>query len=240
MRQEQEILGMKRLCTICARGGSKGVPGKNTRMMEGLPLIGWSIRHARASNLFDAVFVSSDSREILECAKKCGASAVERPAELATDDAPKLAAIQHAGREAEALTGLSFDTFVDLDCTSPLRLVSDIAICVGMAEARGVRNVVTAAPSRHSPYFNVIEREGEYLRVVKGKYPAITSRQEAPETFDCNASIYVWPRRLFFDAKEVVTVSTDLYVMPRERSIDIDDELDFRIVEMLLKERADG
>ena len=233
---------MRRLCTICARGGSKGVPGKNMRMIAGKPLIAWTIEQAKASGLFDMIAVSSDDDEILVRARNSGLLAVTRPPELATDDAPKLPAIQHAAREAEGsgAWATEFDTFVDLDCTSPLRLLSDIAICVGMVEARGFRSVITASLSRHSPYFNVIEwREGS-PQTVRTPNVTITTRQDAPKTFDCNASIYAWSRAALFSAKQILTPTTDLYVMPRERSIDIDDDLDFRIAEMLLKERVDA
>src|SRR5687768_5637382 len=110
---------MKRVCTICARGGSKGVAGKNLRPLLGRPLIAHSIEQARATGLFEAVAVSSDSAEILEAARAVGADhAIVRPAELATDQAAKLPAIRHALLEVERLRGEAFDVLVDLDATS--------------------------------------------------------------------------------------------------------------------------
>src|SRR5438045_2301672 len=97
---------MKRLCTICARGGSKGIKGKNIRALLGKPLIAYSIEQAKMSGLFDAIAVSSDSDAILEAAGKCGADyLIKRPAELATDQAPKVPVIRHCVAEAEKLEG---------------------------------------------------------------------------------------------------------------------------------------
>src|SRR5712691_4711519 len=104
---------MKRLCTICARGGSKGVKGKNLRPLLGRPLIAHSLEQARASGLFDLVAVSSDASEILETARTFGADLlIHRPDELASDSAAKVPAIRHAVLEAEARSAQQFDTLV--------------------------------------------------------------------------------------------------------------------------------
>ncbi len=131
---------LKRLCTICARGGSKGVRNKNIREMAGKPLIAYTIEQAQTSELFDLVAVSSDSVEILQVARKYGADLlVERPPELATDAIGKLPAIRHCVDEAERMSGKRFDTLVDLDVTSPLRLPEDIQGAVDLLETRGFR-----------------------------------------------------------------------------------------------------
>src|SRR5579872_5457966 len=117
-----------RLCTICARGGSKGVPGKNIRELLGKPLIAHSLDQARACGLFYAIAVSSDSDEILDVAKRFGADVlVRRPEEMASDTAAKLPAIRHCVEGAEKALGRTFPVFVDLDATSPLRLPADIS-----------------------------------------------------------------------------------------------------------------
>ena len=106
---------MKRLCTICARGGSKGLPNKNIRQMIGKPLIAHCILQAKSSGLFEAIAVSSDSKEILDISKKFGADySVFRPKELASDTAPKLPAIQHCVNEVEILSGKKFDVIVGM------------------------------------------------------------------------------------------------------------------------------
>src|SRR6185437_14870756 len=113
---------MKRICTICARGGSKGVPNKNLRVVAGKPLLVHTIEHAVAAGLFDVVAVSSDSSAILEAAASFGVTElVERPAALATDTAAKVPAIRHAVAAVEARLGLRFDICCDLDATAPLR-----------------------------------------------------------------------------------------------------------------------
>jgi CMP-N,N'-diacetyllegionaminic acid synthase len=230
---------LKRLCSICARGASKGVPGKNIRPLLGRPLIAHSIAQARDSALFDHIAVSSDSREILDAAAAAGADIlIDRPADMATDTAAKLPAIQHCAREAEARSGKRFDTICDLDATSPLRSAEDIAGAIALCERGGCDNVITGAPAHRSPYFNLVERDAAgFVKVVKPLAESLARRQDAPECFDCNASIYVWTRDNLFTVREVVTERTAMYVMPEERSRDIDSEFDFELVEFLMSRR---
>ena len=230
---------MKRLCTICARGGSKGVPGKNVRLIAGKPLIAHSIAQARATGLFELVSVSSDSAEILEVSKAWGADLViERPADMASDTAAKAPAIRHAMLETERRTGTQFDLLVDLDATSPLRIPDDIKACVDMLERLGHGNVVTAALARRSPYFNMLEVDADGIARLSKPLPKnLVRRQDAPACYDMNASIYAWWREPFVSAPYVLDDDTHLYVMPPERSHDIDEALDFVFVEFLLKQR---
>lgn len=225
---------VKRLCTICARGGSKGVPGKNIRPLAGKPLIVHSIEQARASGLFARIAVSSEDPAILDVARSAGADdIVERPGELATDTAPKVPVIRHAQDVVEDRHG-RYDTFVDLDATSPLRTPADIEGAVRLLEGRGVSSVITGAPSHRSPYFNLVEAQADgSVRLAKSLEGAVTRRQDAPRTFDMNASIYVWNAAAFRGDPRVFYADTLLYEMPPERSHDIDSELDFAIVEML-------
>lgn len=227
---------MKRLCTICARGGSKGVKGKNLRELAGKPLIVHSIEQARASGLFDTLAVSSDSDEILEVARKWGCDfLIKRPDELATDQAAKLPVIRHCVREVERLSGHEFDTLVDLDATSPLRLPADIVGAVSLLEGSESGNVLTGMPARRSPYFNLVEVSASgVVHLSKPLSQSVVRRQDAPSCYDMNASIYVWHRPVLFESDGLFNVDTRLYVMPEERSIDIDSELDFRFVEHIL------
>ncbi len=231
---------MKRLCTICARGGSKGVAGKNLRPLLGRPLIAHSVDQARASGLFVAVAVSSDSQEILDAAGAAGADhLVLRPAPLATDQAPKLPAIQHCLAEIERIRGETFDVLVDLDATSPLRLPEDIAAAVALLESTGAPNVITGARARRSPYFNLVEAAADGTVHLSKTLPVpVVRRQDAPTCFDMNASIYVWWTDRFRDSAAVLQPGTRLHEMPEERSVDIDSELDFQIVDMLMRQRA--
>ncbi len=229
-----------RLCTLCARGGSKGVKNKNLRPLLGKPLLAHSLEQARATGLFEALAVSSDSEAILEAAREWGADyLIRRPAELATDTAPKIPVIRHCFLEAERLANRHFDVVVDLDATSPLRTPEDIRAAVAMLEETDAANVITAMPSRRSPYFNLVETDsGGVPRLSKPLPDRVVRRQDAPKCYDMNASIYVWRRATLIESDTLFHDSTRLYVMPEERSWDIDSELDFRIVECLVKQET--
>ncbi|PJG53240.1 flagellar modification protein B [Bradyrhizobium forestalis] len=230
---------MSLVCTICARGGSKGVVGKNARDLLGKPVLAWSIAQARETGLFDAIAFSSDSDALLEAALKAGADiAVKRPDEMATDTAPKLPAIRHCLEQTMAQTGKTPEIFVDLDVTSPLRLASDITGAVALLRESGARNVITGAPARRSPYFNLVEQRTDgSVGLSKSANPPVTRRQDAPRCFDMNASIYVWRVAPFLEQPAVFYPDTRLFEMPEERSIDIDSDLDFTLVELLLRQR---
>lgn len=230
---------MKRLCTICVRGGSKGVRGKNTMIISGKPLLAYSIEQARTSGLFDTIAVSSDADYILDTARAWGADLViARPAELATDYAAKNPVIRHAVRSAEEETETRYDVLVDLDATSPLRLPEDIIGAVGLLEEKGVSQVITGAKARRSPYFNLVERDAEgRIGLSKPANPPIVRRQDAPDCFDMNASVYVWSRSGLFDGTLPFNPDTLLYEMPEERSVDIDSGLDAKIVELIMGDR---
>jgi CMP-N-acetylneuraminic acid synthetase len=235
---------MKKLCTICARGGSKGIKNKNILTICGKPLIAHSILQARKSNLFDYVVVSSDSPTIREIALEWGADyAIDRPSELASDTAAKLPAIQHAVLVAEEKLNQNtpFDIIVDLDSTSPLRLVSDIQnAMIQFQKTIDAENLITAMAARRSPYFNMIElnKDGK-VSLVKKMDPPPVRRQDAPACFDMNASIYMWKRSALFSNQGLFTDKTVLFVMPEERSIDIDSEFDLQIVKIIAETRQD-
>lgn len=227
---------MNRLCTICVRAGSKGVPNKNIRMIAGKPLLAHTIGQAKASGLFQAIAVSSDGPEILAVAEEWGADyRVERPASLAGDNAPKLPAIRHCVEAVEGEVGIQYDEIVDLDATSPLRAVSDIVGAVELLENAAADNVITGANARRSPYFNLVEVSADgSVSLSKTLQQPISRRQDAPQCFDMNASIYVWRRTSLFSTDSLFGQSTRLFEMPEDRSVDIDTELDFEIVEFLM------
>jgi CMP-N,N'-diacetyllegionaminic acid synthase len=243
-RDEAKDVGekMKRLCTICARSGSKGVVNKNIRELAGKPLLSYSILQARASGLFQAIAVSSDCDDILNIASKWGADyLIKRPLHLATDQAPKIPAIQHCLEAVEELEQQSFDVIVDLDVTSPLRLVSDINEAVKLLETKQVSNVITGVPARRSPYFNLVELNNQgIVQLSKPLSKSIFRRQDAPDSYDLNASIYVWQKKALLQSQTIFNQDTLLYIMPQERSIDIDSELDFQFVQVLMNERGNN
>ena len=227
---------MNRLCTICARGGSQGVPNKNIRSLNGKPLIAHSIQQARESGLFKLVTVSSDSDAILDAASEAGADlTVKRPAELATHEAGKIGAIRHCQITVEEETELTFDTFVDIDATAPLRLPEDIKKAVEILEKNICSSVITGSPARRSPYFNLVEaRPDGTVSLSKGRGDYVR-RQDVPACYDMNASIYVWNAETFRNKPAVFYDDTRLLVMPEFRSIDIDHEIDFLFVEMVME-----
>ncbi len=232
-----ELNNKKILCTICARGGSKGVPNKNLKIIAGKPLIAHTISQAKEAGIFTSVVVSSDSEAILEASLKWGADiAIKRPDVLATDSAAKLPVILHAAKTAEEQLKIKHDVFVDMDATSPLRAVGDILGAVELLLASNVENVITGSPARRSPYFNLVEEQQDKTVALSKKLDkAVIRRQDSPRCFDMNASIYVWRRdALINSSPHVFYPSTKLYEMPEERSIDIDTPLDFQIVEFLM------
>lgn len=234
---------MKRICTICCRGGSKGVAGKNIRPINGRPLLSYSIEQARASGLFSAIAVSSDADSILNVAQEYGADIlVKRPDELAGDSAPKIPAIRHCVQEVERIENCRYDICVDLDATSPLRSVADIVGAVALFEEAKCTNVISGAPARRSPYFNLVEINTAGVACLsKTMNPPVIRRQDAPSCYDMNASIYVWDRKaLIENGAGVFCQDTRLFVMPEERSVDIDSELDFSWVEFLMKSAGRG
>ena len=226
-----------RICSICARGGSKGIKNKNIKIINGKPLIIYTLEQAKLSNVFDEIAVSSDSEDILKVASEFGIkNLIHRPEYLATDLAPKIPVIQHCVLEVEKNKNLKFNTMVDLDATAPLRSIEDIKNAINLLETKNVSNVITATKSRRSPYFNLVElNEKGVVELSKKIDSQIIRRQDSPKCFDMNASIYVWNRESFFKFNTVFLQDTALYEMPEERSIDIDSELDFEFVEFLIK-----
>ncbi|MEJ1921594.1 acylneuraminate cytidylyltransferase family protein [Microbacterium sp. KHB019] len=217
------------------------MPGKNLRIVAGRPLFGHSVAQAVATGLFDEVVVSSDSDEILALAPTFGATGViRRPPEMATDTAGKVPAIAHAVRSTEDRTGARYDVCVDLDATSPLRTVDDIRTAVSMFEEVRPESLITGSEARRNPYFNLVEEQPDgTVAVSKKPDDAVLRRQDAPRCFDMNGSIYVWRRESLLEDQVVFLPSTILYEMPAERSIDVDSEFDFRIVEWLMDQRVD-
>ena len=227
----------KILGTICARGGSKGVKNKNIRDLNGKPLIAYTIEQAIWSGIFDHVVVSTDSDQIAEISEKYGAEVFfKRSPELSSDVAGKLDVIKDVFKRSEEHYSKKFDFLVDLDATSHLRYVDDIINSLAQLKNNNNTNLITASPSRKSPYFNLVEVDTNGVVVlskqIEGK---ILRRQDAPKCYDMNASIYIWTRESILSSASLFTSSTGLYVMPESRSVDIDTELDFKFVEFLVK-----
>lgn len=226
------------LCTICARGGSKGVKNKNIKELYGKPLIAYTIEQAKASKLFEHIVISTDSDNIARIAQEYGAEVFfKRSSVMASDTAGKLEVIKDAFVRSEKHYNTKFDYLIDLDATAPLRNVDDIINSFNQFIDNNNDNLITAMPSRRSPYFNLIEcnKEGK-VYLSKTLDNTILRRQDAPKSYDMNASIYIWKRDIILNKKSIFLENTGLYVMSEERSIDIDTELDYKFVEFLMKE----
>ncbi|MDE1466899.1 acylneuraminate cytidylyltransferase family protein [Aurantiacibacter sp. D1-12] len=225
-----------RLATILARGGSRGLTGKNIRPFAGEPLLARSVRQAKECGLFDCVAVSSDSEEYLNIAQAAGADIlIQRPAEMANHTVTKLPAIRHAFRYCEEQRGTQFELVTDLAVTSPLRSDEDIAGAIEVLERTGAGVVLSGHEAPDNPYFNMLERAGDgslaLSKQVDGRFGA---RQQAPEVYALNGAVYCWTREaILLPDDTVVREGIELYCMPRERSLDIDDEFDFRLAELV-------
>jgi CMP-N,N'-diacetyllegionaminic acid synthase len=224
------------LCVIPARGGSKGLPGKNIKVLLGKPLIAYSIEQARKSKYIDRVVVSTESKKIADISKKFGAEVpFMRPKKLSGDDSSTIDVLLHAMDWLEKREGYLFDILVLLHATAPLRNVEDIDNCIEMLIKKDAYNVFSVCEAQRNPYFNMVEvHMNETVKLVKkGNF---VTRQSAPQVFDMNSSIYVWWKDILRKHKSTFLEKTVIYIMPKDRSIDIDDHLDFKIAEMLLRE----
>jgi N-acylneuraminate cytidylyltransferase len=220
------------IATVCARGGSKGLPGKNIRLFAGRPLIAHTIEHALACPDIDAVYVSTDDADIADVARSAGAIVpYTRPAELATDEVGKLPVIEHLVSHLER-QGELIRRVVDLQPTSPLRESSDISAALQIRpDAQLIASVAEAADN---PYFNLAELGTDGLiRLCKGQ--GKMRRQDAPPVYALNGSIYVWQRAALAHAAfhGLWSVEVSPFVMPRWKSADIDTLEDFEYAQWL-------
>jgi N-acylneuraminate cytidylyltransferase len=229
---------MRTIATICARGGSKGLPGKNLRELDGRPLIVHSIDFALAHPALDAVYVSTDDVAIAEVAMRAGAQVPYlRPAELARDDTPKLPVIEHLVGHLEA-RGERIERIVDLQPTSPLRARADLDAALARAAAPDAPGLVLSVfDSGCNPYFNLVEQQPDGS-VTLSKGGGLSTRQAAPAVWTLNGSIYVWRREALARAARdgLWSVRVAAQPMPAARSVDIDDADDFALAEWRLQQ----
>ena len=223
------------VCVIPARRGSKGLPGKNTKMFCGKPLIAHTIEQARQSKYIDRVIVSTEDEKIAKMSLDYGAEVpFIRPLKLAEDSVATIDVLLHAINWLEDKKQYFFDILVLLHTTAPLRAVKDIDSCIEMLQSTKADNVFSVTEAHRNPYFNMVEidKQGIVKLIKEG---AFSTRQSAPKVYDLNASIYVWWKDILKKEKKLFLAGSKIYVMPKERSVDIDDDLDFRIAEYLLK-----
>lgn len=226
---------------IPARGGSKGIPGKNLRLVAGKPLIAHAIACGLACAGLDKLVVSTDSEEIAAVARRCGAEVpFLRPAELATDTAPMLPVMRHALTACESHYGKMVDYLILLDATAPLRQAADIEACLRLLRQEGCDAVVSANPARRNPYFNMVREVEGYARLVIEPPPGreVGRRQDAPPVYDLNTVVWGYRRRALMEEQARLPRRTRLYLVPSERAIDLDTELDLLILEAMLARQA--
>jgi CMP-N-acetylneuraminic acid synthetase len=190
--------------------------------------------------MINRVVVSTDSEKIASIARNAGAEVpFMRPAHLATHDAPKLPVIHHAVQYYMNTVNYQPDYVIDLDPTSPLRLNEDIDKCLDLIlNDPACDSVITGYRSNKNPYFNMIEiSQDGYAQLSKKTEKLIAGRQDAPAVYAMNASIYVWKTHVLLNQERIISGKVRFFEMPENRSIDIDTEVDFKLVELLIKER---
>jgi len=234
---------MSILCVISARGGSQGLPGKNIRQLLGKPLIAWTIETALKTPEIDRVVVSTDSKEIAIVARKFGAETpFMRPDALSGPEVGKFDVWKHALDSCEKYYNEKYEIFVDLDCTNPLRDTNDISSTIRQLRnsvKRGVDTVFTVCEARKNPYFNMVEADkGGVMHMSKTLVPTVIRRQDAPKVYEHVASIYAMLPIHVKTKDHLLSGHAEGYDIGFEKSIDVDSEFDFELVEYLMKKKC--
>ena len=234
-------MNKKGLITICARGGSKGIPGKNIRNLSGNPLIYYSIKTAEEfKKKFDVdIFLSTDSEEIKNVVSKMDLSInieYKRPDYLATDSSGKLDTILDVKLYAEKKFNIKYDYVIDLDVTSPLRTVEDLKHAYNILfENQEAINIFSVSPSHRNPYFNMVEQNEDDSFFTLCKKGNFLTRQSTPKVYDMNASFYIYKRDFFNEEwKTAVTDKSLIYEVPH-LCFDLDNPIDFEFMAYLIE-----
>lgn len=225
-------------CTF-ARGGSKGVPGKNIRMLCGRPLIAWAVQAALGSRYISRQIVSTDCESIAGTACAWGAEApFRRPAELATDTAAERLAWRHAIQTMEQLEQTRYDVLVSIPATCPLRQSEDIDRCIELLLSTDADIVVTATEAAANPYFNMITMDSTGSARIAVQPPGnVVRRQDAPDVYELTAVAYAARRDSVMNLDSIFAGRVRAVLVPRERAVDIDTPLDFELAEFLMQRR---
>ncbi|HYC48509.1 MAG TPA: acylneuraminate cytidylyltransferase family protein [Burkholderiales bacterium] len=224
---------MNVLGLIPARGGSKSIPRKNIRDLCGKPLIAHTIAAARSATSLARVVVSTDDDEIAAVAQAWGADVpFMRPAELALDDTPGVEPVLHALAQLP-----EFDWVLLLQPTSPLRTAADIDGIVARCRKRDASSAVSVCEAAKHPYW-MYERDAEDRLVPVVDRPLVTRRQSLPPVYALNGALYLAQRDWLQQQRALIARDTLAYVMPPERSVDIDSALDWRWVECLMQDAS--
>jgi CMP-N-acetylneuraminic acid synthetase len=204
-------------------------------------LIGWSIEQALACPEINRVVVSTDSEAIAAVARSFGAEVpFMRPADLANDSAGKWGVWQHALEACDRHFDTPIDLFVDLDCTSPLREVDDISKAITQFRKSDVDAVFSVCEARKNPYFNMLEVVDGYQRICKALPGPIVRRQDAPVVYEHVASIYILDPGYLRRGTGLLSGRTHGYDIGASKSLDVDSEFDFELIEYLMKKRLEA
>lgn len=228
---------MKNFAFIFARGGSKGLPGKNIKPLKGKPLLQYSIDTALACPLISKVFVSTDDEEIAAVAENGGAEVINRPVVLASDTSPEWLSWRHAIKWVRQRYG-DFDHFVSLPATSPLRAIEDVEDALRQRISKQADICISVTPSSRSPYFNMVKKDQKgYLSLVNQPADDVNRRQDAPEVFDITTVVYVARPDFILRHSGIFSGKVTSIEVPKARAVDIDDIYDFRLAEAILAEQ---
>ena len=227
------------LGAIFARGGSKGVPQKNIRLLCGKPLIAYAIEAARAVKRIDDVIVSTDDVKIAEVATQYGAKVpFMRPAELAADTAPEILAWKHAVKEYERITGKAVDVLVSVPATAPLRGSVDVANCIERLLSTDADVVFSVTAAHRNPYFNMVKLDADGNARVVMDGSGVTRRQDAPPVFDVTTVAYAVRVPFLLSCQQMWDGKVKTVEVPQERSLDIDTLADLELAEFFLRKKG--
>jgi len=232
---------MKAVAFIFARGGSKGLPGKNIRPLAGKPLIAWSIEQARAVQRIERVIVSTDSQKIADVARQYGAEVpFIRPRVLSSDTSPEWFAWRHALNYMHETEGNMPDVMISIPTTAPLRLPLDLENCLDEYEKGNVDVVITVTDAQRSPYFNMVRKNADgTVGLVIPPQTKVIRRQDVPTIYDMTTVAYVASPAFVMAHQSAFEGRVRSVHVPVERAIDIDTLMDFRIAEIFYANTVD-
>ncbi|MCE0558565.1 acylneuraminate cytidylyltransferase family protein [Motilimonas sp. E26] len=226
---------MKNFAFIFARGGSKGLPRKNIKLLAGKPLLQYSVDTALATPLIEHVFVSTDDSEIAEVAIAAGAIVIDRPAELASDTSPEWLSWRHAIEWVRTSYG-EFDGFVSLPATSPLRSVGDVEGAISKLNTTEADVCISVTPASRSPFFNMVKlAESGMVELVNKPHAEVSRRQDAPSVFDITTVVYATTPNFVLNHYGIFSGKVTSIEVPKERAVDIDDIYDFKLAEAIIE-----
>lgn len=228
---------MKNLAIIPARSGSKGLKDKNIKLLNGKPLLAYTIEAAMKSELFDEIFVSTDSERYAKIARDCGANVpFLRSEELSTDTASSWDVVKDSIKRYQDLRK-KFDTVALLQPTSPLRMAEDIVAGYNMMKEKDANAVVSVCEVDHSPLWSNTLPEDYSLTNFINQELVNAPRQNLPTYYRINGALYIVKAGYLMNSDNIYVNKSFAIVMPKEHSIDIDDKMDFIIAEALIKNK---